>query len=104
MCVNDIDIHELPRRSLSDRNDYIARKHAASLSQIDGIFKGDQFYRIPIFGMYCLASYKPPDGGYCFPHMGVEIASLEKIQIFQNSFISVEGMVIKMETRFLSFA
>jgi hypothetical protein len=46
------------------------------------IFKGDKFHGLPIFGMYCLASYKLSNGGYGFPCMGVEIASLEKIQVF----------------------
>jgi len=47
-----------------------------------GIFKGDEFHELPIFGMHFLASYNPSNGGYCFPYMGAEIASLKKIQVF----------------------
>jgi hypothetical protein len=69
-----------------------------------GVLKGDEFHGLSIFGMYCLASYKPSNGVYCFSYMGVNIASLEKIQVFQDIFISVKRMVSEMKARFLSFA
>jgi hypothetical protein len=97
LCVNDIDINESQCRSLGGRIDYIPLERAWFYT--GSIFKGDKFHELHIFGMYCLASYKPSDSGYCFPYMGVKITSPHIVYVLQDSFIALEGGGEKNESQ-----
>jgi len=76
---------------------YLWKKHG--FIEAGGIFKGYEFHRLPISGMHCLAGYQPPNGGYCFTHMGVEIISPHIVYVPQDPLIALKGMVGEGKTQ-----
>ena len=74
---------------------YLWKEHG--FIEAGGIFKGDEFHRLPISGIYCLAVYQQTDSCYLFPHMGVEILGPDTVHVFQDLLISVKGMEYKWQ-------
>ena len=69
---------------------YLWKKHG--FIKAGGIFKGDEFHGLPILCMHCLPGYQPTDCSHLSPYMGMQIPGIDKIQPFQDTLVSVEGV------------
>ena len=69
---------------------YLWKEHG--FVEAGGILKGDELHGVAILGVHRLPGHEPTDGGYPFSHMGMEIPCPDKVQLFQDSLVSVEGV------------